>query len=53
MKKIKTINSESLLKKQLKNKDFRKEYEAFEKEFELAREVIMLRKQETACTKVP
>ncbi len=45
MKKLKTINSESLLKKQLKNKKFREEYEALEKEFEIAKEIIKLRKE--------
>ena len=45
MKKMKRINSELLLKKQLKNKEFRKEYNVLEKEFELAREVIRLRKE--------
>lgn len=45
MIRMKTINSKSLLKKQLKNKNFRKEYEALEKEFEIAREVIKLRQE--------
>lgn len=42
---MKTVNSKELLKKQLKNKTFRKEYEAFEEEFEIAKEVIRLRKE--------
>ena len=43
MQKMKTINSETLLNKQLKNKQFRKEYNALEEEFEIAKEVIKLR----------
>ncbi len=45
MAKMKTISAKSLLKKQLKNKNFRKEYEALEKEFEIAIEVIKLRQE--------
>ncbi len=44
MNKIKTINSEILLKKQLNNKDFRNEYYELEEEFKLAKEIIKLRK---------
>jgi DNA-binding XRE family transcriptional regulator len=45
MKKIKTISSDKLLKKQLKNKDFAREYKKQEKEFKIAIEVIELRKR--------
>lgn len=45
MKKLKTIDSDSLLSKQLKNKDFKNEYDKLEKEFEIAAEIIQLRKQ--------
>ena len=44
MSKIKIYNSQTLLKKQLKNKDFKKEYDLLEEEFELAKEIIKLRK---------
>ena len=44
MKKIKTINSKELLKKQLKNNEFKKEYDVLNEEFEIAKEVIKLRK---------
>ena len=40
----KLINSKTLLKKQLKNKEFKKEYDLLEEEFEIAREIIKLRK---------
>ena len=43
--KFKTINSRTLLNRQLKDENFRKEYEALGKEFELAREIIKLRKE--------
>lgn len=45
MAKLKTINSEALLKEQLKNERFREEYEALEEEFEIAKEIIRLRKK--------
>ncbi len=45
MGKLKTINSETLLREQLKNKEFREEYEALEEEFEIAKEIIRLRKK--------
>ncbi len=38
------MNSKTLLKKQLKNKEFKKEYDLLEEEFEIAREIIKLRK---------
>jgi len=44
MKKVKTINSDIFLKNQLKNNKFKTEYEALEEEFEIAKEVIKLRK---------
>jgi predicted transcriptional regulator len=44
MNRLKTINSEILLKKQLKNNEFKKEYDKLEEEFELAKEIIKLRK---------
>ncbi len=43
MKKNKTINSQALLKKQLANPQFKKEYDALDKEFTLAQEIIELR----------
>ena len=45
MPRIKAISSELLLKKQLKNDEFRKEYESLEEEFEIAKEIIYLRKK--------
>ncbi len=44
MKKLETINSEVLLKKQLKDNEFKKEYYNLEDEFKLAKEIIKLRK---------
>ena len=41
--KIKEYKFENLLKKKLKDKNFREEYEKLEKEFVLAEEVIRLR----------
>ena len=43
MSKIKAYNFDTLLKKELKNPEFRKEYNALEEEFTLAREIIRLR----------
>lgn len=43
MPKPKTISSTSLLKKQMQNNKFKKEYDLLEEEFELAREIIQLR----------
>ncbi len=43
--KSKTINSTILLKKQLRKPVFKKEYDALREEFEIAREVIRLRKE--------
>ncbi|MDQ1349796.1 MAG: hypothetical protein QG657_97 [Acidobacteriota bacterium] len=45
MPKLKTINSEVLLNKQLKDTEFRKEYDALAEEYELAGEIIRLRKK--------
>ena len=43
MKKIKTINSGILLKEELKNMEFKKEYDALEEEFGIARKIIKMR----------
>ena len=43
MEKIKTTNSHDLLKKQLKNPLFKKEYASLAKEFTIAKEIIELR----------
>lgn len=43
MKKVKMIDSRALLNKQLKNKEFKKEYDGLKEEFELAGEIIKLR----------
>lgn len=43
MKKIKTTNSDILLKERLKNKEFKKEYDALEEEFVIAKEIIKMR----------
>jgi len=40
---MKTYDYKSLLKKELKNPAFRKEFDALDKEFKLAKEVIALR----------
>lgn len=45
MARPRTINSEMLLKEQLRNKEFKEEYEALEEEFEIAKEIIRLRKE--------
>ena len=44
MKKIKLYNYNDLLKNELKNKEFKKEYNSLEEEFILAKEIINLRK---------
>ncbi|MBP7739076.1 MAG: helix-turn-helix transcriptional regulator [Spirochaetes bacterium] len=44
MKKIKSYNYNDLLKNELKNKEFKKEYTSLEEEFSLAKEIINLRK---------
>ena len=40
---IKAVNSDIFLKKQMKNKEFKKEYNELEGEFELAKEIIKMR----------
>jgi DNA-binding XRE family transcriptional regulator len=45
MPKLKTINSDTLLQEQLKDKTFKLEYEEMEEEFHIAREIIKLRKE--------
>ncbi len=45
MGKLKRINSDELLKQQMKDPLFREAYEEYEEEFEIAREVIKLRKK--------
>ncbi len=45
MPQMRTINSNTLLQEQLKDKAFKLEYEAMEEEFHLAREIIKLRKE--------
>ena len=44
MKKIKSYNYNDLLKNELKNNEFRNEYNSLEEEFSLAKEIINLRK---------
>ena len=44
MKNIKTVDSKEFLKKQLKNIKFKEEYHLLEEEFEIAKDVIRLRK---------
>jgi DNA-binding XRE family transcriptional regulator len=45
MAKFKTMNADTLLQDQLKDKKFREEYEALEEEFEIARQIIRFRKK--------
>ena len=51
MKNIKSYNYNDLLKKELKNKQFKKEYDALEEEFYLAKEIINLRKNNNLTQK--
>lgn len=44
MKRIQTYKYHDLLKMELKNRDFKKEYDSLEEEFLLAKEIIKLRK---------
>ena len=44
MKTIKSHNFDSLLEKELKDKNFKEAYELFNEEFALAKEIIKLRK---------
>lgn len=48
---VKTKDFTSLLKKELKNKEFKQEYESLSSEFTLAREVIELRKMKNLTQK--
>jgi len=41
----KTINADTLLEEQLKNPEFKKAFESMEEEFEIARQIIKLRKE--------
>ncbi len=45
MSPFKTINSDQLLEKQLEHEDFKQEYQALAEEYEMAKEIIQLRKQ--------
>ncbi|MBM9575545.1 helix-turn-helix domain-containing protein [Leptospira sp. 201903070] len=49
--KLKTKDFDSLLSKELKNKDFKKEYEVLSNEFTLAKEIIKLRKKRNLTQK--
>lgn len=42
---MKTTRADKLLKKQLENQEFKKEFEELEEEFEIAREIIKLRQE--------
>ena len=44
MKKIKSYNFDTILEKELKNKDFKEAYDFYSEEFSLAKEIIKLRK---------
>lgn len=46
MNKLKSHKFDEILENELKNPDFKKEYNALEKEFSLAKEFIALRKCE-------
>ncbi|MBM9501054.1 helix-turn-helix transcriptional regulator [Leptospira sp. 201903071] len=49
--KVKTKDFDSLLKRELKDKEFKKEYEALSNEFTLAKEIIKLRKKRNLTQK--
>lgn len=49
--KLKTKDFDSLLNKELKNKNFKKEYDALSNEFTLAKEIIKLRKKRNLTQK--
>lgn len=51
MKKTKSYKYQDLLKSELKNKDFKKEYDSLEEEFTLAKEIISLRKNNNLTQK--
>jgi DNA-binding XRE family transcriptional regulator len=50
-KKLKTINSDIFLKEQLKNNEFRNEYNDYEEEFEIAKQIIKFRKKKNMTQK--
>ena len=50
-KKVKTIDSDIFLEQQLKNEEFRKEYELLEEEFEIAKQIIKFRKNKNMTQK--
>ncbi|WP_061285967.1 helix-turn-helix domain-containing protein [Leptospira interrogans] len=49
--KLRTKDFDSLLTKELKSKDFKKEYDALSNEFTLAKEIIKLRKKRNLTQK--
>ncbi len=49
--KLKTKDFDSLLNKELKDKDFKKEYDTLSNEFTLAKEIIKLRKKRNLTQK--
>lgn len=51
MAKIKTINSEKLLIDQMRDNNFRIEYERYEREFAIAKQIIKLRKKRNLTQK--
>ena len=51
MSKMKVYKYDDMLKKELKNEVFKKEYELLEEEFTLAKEVIKLRKTKNLTQK--
>jgi DNA-binding XRE family transcriptional regulator len=51
MKNIKSYKFESILKNELKNKDFKAEYDSLDEEFSLAKEIIKLRKKNNLTQK--
>ena len=51
MNKFKSYKFDEILENELKNPDFKKEYNALEKEFSLAKEFIALRKKENLSQK--
>ena len=51
MSSIKSVNFKDLLSEELKNPSFKKEFDSFEEEFILAKEVILLRKSNNLTQK--
>jgi DNA-directed RNA polymerase specialized sigma subunit len=51
MERIKTINSKKLLEEQMKDENFRKEYNNLAEEFEIAKQLIRLRKNQKLTQK--